>query len=129
MNVTIGLAIALGLSILSNLWLFNSRDTALAEVATQKAANTQLEAVGNACSTSVDALAKDHSRRGERIERLLVGESARILTLQHEAMQAARDRPQFPDDICRSIEAAMRAEILKERAPAKTPAPATKGKP
>jgi len=113
---TILLAIALGLSMLANTWLFNSRDNALTEAATQRAANVQLAATGKACSDSVDKLATASATQGKRLERLITGESGRILTLQHQANDALSARPAFPADICKSVEAAMRAEIVKDRA-------------
>lgn len=113
---TLLLALALGLSMLANTWLFNSRDNALTEAATQRQANVQLKAAAEACTASVDALARASARQGTRLENLIAGESGRILTLQHQANDALAARPAFPADICKSVEAAMRAEIVKDRA-------------
>lgn len=116
MSLTQGLLAALGLSLAANLWLFNSRDRSIAELARQDQANAQLEAVGMSCSSSVDKLADDTAKRARRLEGLLMGESARILTLQHEAAAAMSARPANPADLCGSIRQFWRDEIRKERA-------------
>ena len=118
MSLTHVLLAALGLSLAANLWLFNSRDRSIAELARQDQANAQLEAVGLSCSASVDRLADDTKKRAQRLEGLLVGESARILSLQHEAAAALAARPRDPADLCGSIREFWRDEIRKERAAA-----------
>lgn len=120
MSLTHVLLAALGLSLAANLWLFNSRDRSIAELARQDQANAQLEAVGMACSSSVDALAADTKKRARRLEDLLVGESTRILTLQHEAAAALAARPRNPADLCGSIREFWRDELRKERAATQT---------
>jgi hypothetical protein len=101
---------------LGNAWLFHDRDKKIAQVATVTQANVQVQAAATACSTSVDALAKDSTARADRLEKLINGSSGVIVGLQQQANQALAARPSDPADLCKSLAVYLRDELHKERA-------------
>jgi len=117
LQIAIGvLALLLALSTAGNAWLFHSRDKALAAEATAQQLNADTAVAAKTCSDSVDALAKDGKARSARLGKLLGAESARIVSLQHQALDAQRAKPDNPQDLCGSLERYLRAQIKAERA-------------
>ncbi len=113
--VLIGLAVILALSLGGNVFLFNSRDEALAAKATQETVTASWKGSAEACSASVETLGKDGKRRHAELLGALEKEAGRIKGLQHEALEAARARPDDPKDLCGSLLRYWQAQIKRER--------------
>lgn len=104
----------LGLSLAANVWLFNSRDSALEDLASQKLVSTSYQAAAGTCSESVDKLAAFGKGQGKAILDKLDTEATRIKSLQQDAITAARAKPDDPKDLCGSIERYLKSQIREE---------------
>lgn len=111
------LGLLLALSVAGNAWLFHARDKALAAEVTAEQLNADTAVAAKTCSDSVDNLAKDGKARSARLEKMLGAESARIVSLQRQALDAQRAKPDDPKDLCGSLERYLRAQIKAERTP------------
>lgn len=109
------LAILLALSVAGNAWLFHSRDKALAAEATAEQLNADTAKAAQACTDGVNNLAKDGKARAARLEKMLGAEAGRIRTLQQQALDAQRAKPDDPQDLCGSLERYLRSQIKAER--------------
>ncbi len=115
-NPTILLAIALALSVAGNVWLFNSRDSALAAGAATEQARKDTAAAAQACSTSVDALASDGKARHADLLKRLQAQAGQVAGLEAASIAALNVRPADPADLCKSLAQYLASEIRKERA-------------
>ncbi len=103
----------LALSVAGNVWLFNSRDAALEKKGAMEAAYVAAAAAAGACSASVEQLAADGARRHEDILRRLAAQSGQVTQLKKASIEALNARPSDPADLCASLEAWLRTEIVK----------------
>jgi hypothetical protein len=108
------LGVLLAASISGNAWLLHSRDGALQAEATAKQLNADTAQAAKACSDSVDHLAEDGKARSARLEKMIGAQSGRIQTLQRQALDAQRAKPDDPKDLCGSLERYLRAQIRAE---------------
>lgn len=94
--------IALAISLLGNLWLFDSRDTAIKKAAIEhQTAQTNLESA-KLCSAGVDKLQADQKARDElrSKDRAIAGVQAD--GKQAEGMKILATPPSAPGDECKS---------------------------
>ena len=110
------LGILLLISLAGNAFLFHSRDTALAEKSSLETSLAGWKGSAEACTASVDRLAKTGDARYAKILKKLEEDLPRIKGLQHEAIEAARARPTNPNDLCGSLLQELRTRIKQERA-------------
>lgn len=102
MNVLIGLAIALALSILGNILLWSSRDEAIQETAQVQSALKQSRDVAQTCSDSVQAL-KDKADAAEAIAAL--AREANNKAADEKTIKGTRTlqvQPSTPGNECKS---------------------------
>lgn len=115
MPILIALGVALAISLLSNVWLFNSRDSALEKVAQFETANQTLTTASKTCSDSVDNLAKEGVKRRNETIAAFAKEAARIKVLQQDALTVLNAKPIDPNDLCKSVLVYLQSELKKER--------------
>lgn len=117
MNLIVVLASALAVALLGDLWLFHSRDVALERASAQEQAVRNVQASAEACSSSVEALAKKTDDLGDRIDKRLELQGGQIRDLEHQATKALQARPDNPADLCGSLMRYWRGEISREVKP------------
>lgn len=115
MSPALVLGILLAISVAGNAWLFNMHSNDMVKIGTTEQLAADTKAAAESCGKSVDKLATDTVRRTDNIARMLGAESGRILDLQHQALEAARARPDNPNDLCGSLHRFLQAEIKKGR--------------
>lgn len=109
------LGLLLALSVAGNLWLFHSRDRALASAAQHKTAYEGALGAANLCSASVkDLAAKSEARHAETLRRL-AAQAGQVRGLEQAAIEALQARPSDPGDLCASLAAFLKTEIAKEK--------------
>ncbi|OQY69760.1 MAG: hypothetical protein B6D47_08525 [Rhodocyclaceae bacterium UTPRO2] len=109
------LGLLLAISFAGNLWLFHSRDKALASAAQHKTAYEGALGAANLCSASVAELsAKSEARHAETLRRL-AAQSGQVRGLEQAAIEAMQARPSDPGDLCGSLAAFLKTEIAKEK--------------
>ncbi len=109
------LGLLLAISFAGNLWLFHSRDKALASAAQHKTAYEGALGAANLCSASVAELsAKSEARHAETLRRL-AAQSGQVRGLEQAAIEALQARPSDPGDLCGSLAAFLKTEIAKEK--------------
>lgn len=109
------LGLLLAISTAGNLWLFHSRDKALASAAQHEIAYDGAIGAANLCSASVNDLATTSKKRHEETLRRLSAQSGQVRGLEQAAIEALQARPSDPGDLCGSLAAYLRTEIQKER--------------
>lgn len=93
---------ALAISLFANVWLFNSRDTAIKEAATEKlTAQTNLESA-KMCSAGVEKLQDDQRARDEKRQADRAEAGVQADGKQAEGMQILATQPSAPGDECKS---------------------------
>lgn len=112
---TMILGIALAISLAGNAWLFSSRDAALEAKATAETAYEGAMGAANLCSASVKGLADESKSRHQEIMKRLAAQSGQVRSLEQASIEALQARPLTPDDLCASLDAFLRTEIVKSR--------------
>lgn len=111
------LVIALVVSLVGNAWLFHERDKSIERDARAEQLNTDTVAQAGACTASVEKLAKDGQLRSRRLDDALAGIAPTVRAEQIAALEAARARPDDPQNLCGSLERYLRGVISAERGP------------
>lgn len=109
------LGLLLALSMAGNAWLFNSRDAALEAKAKAETAYAGAMSAANLCSASVDDLAEKGRTRHAEIMKRLAAQSGQVRALEQASIEALQARPSDPSDLCASLDAYLRTEILKAK--------------
>lgn len=114
-NFTAIIGLALAISVAGNLWLFHSRDKAIAAAAQAQTAYDGALGAANRCSASVSDLAEKSRARHDDTLRRLAAQSGQVKGLQQAAIEALNARPSDPGDLCASLAAYLKTEIVRER--------------
>ncbi len=115
MNPMIILGIALALSLGGNAFLWHSRDNAIEAKATMQSAYTHANAAAQACSTSVDELAKKGQDQHDATLAAIKAAGGRIGALEAAALAAGRAKPDDPKDLCGSLQRYLASQIKGEK--------------
>lgn len=116
MQVVIGLAISLAVSLAGNAWLFHERDKAIEARAAVGQLQADTKAAAGACTKSVDDLAKASRAQAKGLQAAIEGASGQVAWLQTEALKAGQVKPDNPQDLCGSLERYLKGELTRRRA-------------
>lgn len=109
------IGLLLALSVAGNLWLFHSRDKALASAAQHKTAYEGALGAANLCSASVRSLSDESKVRHAETMRRLAAQSGQVRSLEQASIEALQARPADPANLCASLEAFLKTEIQKQK--------------
>lgn len=113
--ITSIIGLLLALSVAGNLWLFHSRDKALASAAQHQTAYEGALGAANLCSASVNTLADESKTRHAETLKRLSAQTGRVKGLEQAAIEALQARPSDPGDLCGSLAAFLKTEIQRKR--------------
>lgn len=105
MNLGIGLALVLLISLAGNAWLTNSRDDALTKVATLETDLRNARALEKQCSDSVDALEKEAKATKQANARAVAAAREESKGRQARGQETLSKGRSVPSDECASVEA------------------------
>lgn len=103
-NVLYALVAALALSITGNVWLFKSRDHAIADAATAATATETANRTAEDCGKSVDAL-KQQAEIDQKAHEVQIAEALKEnMRVSGEGQQILMTAPSTPGNQCKSID-------------------------
>jgi len=117
MNPTILLAILLFLSVAGNAWQYNEHSQDMVKIGTTEQLAADTKAAAEACSTSVDNLAKKGATQHATVLANLAAQAGKVAGLEGAAIAALNAKPADPADLCKSLELYLRGQIKAERGP------------
>lgn len=112
-----GLALMLVISMGGNVFLFNSRDTAITERASAVTALTGEKAVSKQCSDGVDAVKKEQDARTAELIAATARATAAARALESKAGRTMQAQPVNPKDLCASATALSQQKLAERRQP------------
>jgi hypothetical protein len=109
------LCFALLSSLALNAYFWNERDDLLQKEATVKQLQVDTKAAAQACSASVENLAKEGKARDGRLAVALAKIAPQVKLNQQEVLKALAARPDNPNDLCGSLQRFLSRSIKAER--------------
>jgi len=115
MNPTILLAILLAISVAGNGWQYHEHGKDLIRIGTTEQLTADTKAAADACSASVDDLARKGATQHAAVLASLAAQAGKVAGLEGAAIAALNAKPADPSDLCKSVALYLRDEIRKER--------------
>lgn len=109
------LGILLACSVALNAWQENRHTEASVRFGTTSQLAADAKAAAGTCSASVDKLAQAGRAREKRLIGALERIAPEVKADQLAALQALKDRPDNPQDLCGSLERYLRGKIKAEK--------------